>query len=304
MRIDSHAHLGDVLFGKNITFKQNVVRHDEYKFLAMIEENANHMPQELEAIDPNVLKKAILDEEQARNSIATLQNMQNALSKNHVDQIWVLPILPHVGFEEILAASKLDERICPFTCIDFDLGQDAVQKAIQDAENGAVGLKVHPVLQNRHMQDEIILNVLQAWQKTKKPVIFHTYSYEYHHAEESARNSPQYGSNLTFVEVVKTFPSLQMIGAHAGGPFDFGQLLDAKEVKNLYVDISFQAGEVVSQFVDAFGPERVLFGSDWPWGCMETPIQIIKDVCKGDAALERQLFYENAASLIKGGVKS
>ena len=251
-------------------------------------------------MDPIVQEESILNEEHARNNMATLQNMQRSLDKNGVGQIWVLPILPRVSFEEILAASKLDSRIVPFTGIDFSLGDSAVEKVLLDVEKGAGGLKVHPILQQRPMDDELVLRVLDAWRKVKKPVIFHTYEYNYYHPEQMQLNSPQFGSNRKFVNLARQFPDLTMIAAHAGGPFNFPEILEGSDLKNFYVDTSFQSEEVIRTFIKSFGPERVLLGSDWPWGYQEAPIRLIKQATDGDPALLSLMLHENATRILKG----
>ncbi|WP_167320883.1 amidohydrolase family protein [Desulfosudis oleivorans] len=47
-----------------------------------------------------------------------------------------------------------------------------------------------------------------------------------------------------------------------------------------------------------FGPERVLFGSDWLFGNPEPMIKIVKAACRSDAGLARRVFYDNAAQLL------
>jgi predicted TIM-barrel fold metal-dependent hydrolase len=300
LRIDTHAHLGDILFGQNITFKQNVVKRDHHNFLELLEQNDNLPYPGFLEMDPVVQAESILNEEQARNNIATLQNLQMSLDSNHIDQVWVLPVVPRTGFEEILAASKLDDRIVPFTGIDFALGDAAADKVLQDVQRGAKGLKVHPILQQRSMDDPLIAAVLEAWKATGLPVIFHTYRYSYYHPEQEYMNSPQYGSNTMFVELAAKFPEITMIAAHAGGPFDFGEFLEGKALDNLYVDVSFQTAENIRLFVREFGAERVLFGSDWPWGCQETPIRLVEQAADGDKAIEEAVFSGNALRIMKG----
>lgn len=298
MIIDTHTHLGDILFGKNITFRQNVVSRDHHDLLRRLEENDNIPYPEFLETPEDVLMESILNEEQARNNTATLQNMQASMDRNGVDRVWALPILPMTGFEELLAASKLEPRILPFTGIDFALGEAAVDKALADAEKGACGLKVHPILQQRPIDDALTLRTLEAWESTGKPVIFHTYSYQYYHPEQAYMNKPEYGSNTKFVELAARFPKLTMIAAHAGGPFEFGQILDGRDLPNLYVDVSFQAAEAIEMFFEGFGPERVLLGSDWPWGCMETPIRLLKKISDGNPGLADKLLYKNALRLM------
>ena len=223
---DSHAHLGDILYGKNITFKQNVRKRDYHNFLDIIEDNMMLLPEEYYDVDPVVFDESVLNEEQARNSTATLQNMMNSLDENNVTEIWVLPVLPHVSFEEILAASKLDERIVPFTCVDFSLGKDAGAKLLEDVKRGAKGLKLHPILQRVSLLSDEVADALKVWEETGLPVISHTYKYNYFHPEESYMNKPEYGSNFDFLELVSRFGNINFVGAHSGGPKDYGQLLE------------------------------------------------------------------------------
>jgi predicted TIM-barrel fold metal-dependent hydrolase len=41
-----------------------------------------------------------------------------------------------------------------------------------------------------------------------------------------------------------------------------------------------------------------MFASDWPFGNRPPAFRIIKKACRGDKALERRIFYENAADLL------
>lgn len=297
--IDSHAHLGDILWGKNITFKQNVRKRDYHNLLDMLEGNMMMPPAEYESIDTVVFDESMLNEEQARNLTGTLQNMQESLNQNNISGIWVLPVLPHVGFEEILAASMLDSRIVPFTCIDFSLGKEAGRKLLEDVKKGAKGLKIHPVLQRKSLLSDEVAEALRAWESTGKPVICHTYAYNYYHPEESYRNTPEFGSNYDFLKLAEKFPNINFVGAHSGGPMDFAQLWDGENLKNVYVDTSFQSVEVVKEFVTRYGEDKVLFGTDWPWGRQTTPIKVVEEACAGNTQLEEKIFYKNAEKLME-----
>ncbi|MGE5455393.1 MAG: amidohydrolase family protein, partial [Methylocystaceae bacterium] len=47
-----------------------------------------------------------------------------------------------------------------------------------------------------------------------------------------------------------------------------------------------------------FGSDRVLFGSDWPWGSREPHIKIVEIACRGDQGLCQRLLGENARELL------
>ena len=68
--------------------------------------------------------------------------------------------------------------------------------------------------------------------------------------------------------------------------------------KNVMVDTSVQSPAHVRELIHAFGPERVMYASDWPYGNRIPAIKIIKKACKGDSGLEKRIFYENAAELL------
>lgn len=296
--IDAHAHLGDILYGYNIIFKQNIQKRDYHDLLERVEDNLMNELEEFDHMDPEEIEERCLNENHARNGTATLQNMQISLEKNRIGSIWVLPITPHVCFEDILAASLMDKRIVPFTCIDFSLKEQAGNKLIADVKNGAKGLKIHPILQRKSLLSKDVLDALSSWESTRLPVIVHSHPYQYYFPEEAFRNAPEFGSNYDLLNLAEMFPKINFIAAHAGGWLNYGEILKGAHLKNLYVDTSFRKAAVIEQFLESFGPERVMFGSDWPWGRQEAPLQIIKEVCKGDEELENILFHETAMRLI------
>ena len=67
---------------------------------------------------------------------------------------------------------------------------------------------------------------------------------------------------------------------------------------NVMVDTSFQSPGHVRELLAVFGPDRVLFASDWPFGNRKPAVRIVKKACQGDKSLEKRIFYENAASVL------
>ena len=71
--------------------------------------------------------------------------------------------------------------------------------------------------------------------------------------------------------LVRTFPGITFVGAHMGGltaPFeDIIRSLPAAD--NLYLDTSNAAHTLKEtefiRLLDVHGPERIIFGTDWPW---------------------------------------
>ena len=69
---------------------------------------------------------------------------------------------------------------------------------------------------------------------------------------------------------------------------------------NVYVDTTFQHPERMKQLVNAFGSERVLFGSDWPYGDMDLAVDLAKQAFQNesDKKVYARVMRENAKNLL------
>jgi predicted TIM-barrel fold metal-dependent hydrolase len=74
-----------------------------------------------------------------------------------------------------------------------------------------------------------------------------------------------WGPSVTFSPLI---PHLGMLG---GNPADF--LHTFKESKNVYFDTALASPDTVMSFIDRIGYERILFGSDIPFGTMKWELE-------------------------------
>ena len=88
------------------------------------------------------------------------------------------------------------------------------------------------------------------------------------------------------MDVVGRFRGLDFVGAHMGGlaaaPDEL--LATLRPEPNLYLDTS-NAGHVLPpeafvQLVDEHGPDRILFGTDWPWFAHATEVPFVLDLLR------------------------
>jgi predicted TIM-barrel fold metal-dependent hydrolase len=167
-----------------------------------------------------------------------------------------------------------------------------------DVEAGARGLKLHPIIQNVPLTSERTLAAVQAFSAHGLPVLFHCGISSYYFGEERKKEQPRYGEIRYAADLVRTFPSVSFIAGHSG-------LLQVRDVLkllggcgNVWVDTSSQSVAMVRRLITTFGPERVLFASDWPYGNRPPAREIVKHACGGDEGLERRILFENAAELL------
>jgi len=128
------------------------------------------------------------------------------------------------------------------------------------------------------------------------------------HSGLAALLKEQHSRPANFVDVLRSFPGLTLVLAHMAR----GYLDEAVEIMqtypNVYLDTSsaiegtytphMLSDEEAVAMIRRVGPDRVLFGSDWPW------FHPIKDAQRIDslplsAEEKRLVFYENAQRILK-----
>jgi hypothetical protein len=299
MIIDVHSHLGDILYpnGKDLIYKKGAVMkkiHDPQgnnEKLLMRNFGVGKFLYQF-------LLKQATTAQRARNAIATLENLKISLDRAGVDHTVCLPIAPHVTFEDLAEAVLIEKRIIPFTSIDFTREHDIGKKLSEDVKQGARGLKLHPIIQRMPLTGKRTMEVVQTFARFNKPVLVHAGISHYYLKDESEKQSPENG-NIADVEVlVRSFPDVNFIVGHSGLFWQDQVRKKLWDCKNVWVDTSFQSPGIIRKLIRTFGPERVMYASDWPWGFRRPHIKTVKVACKGDSILEKMIFFGNAAGLL------
>ena len=298
--IDVHTHLGDILYpgGGALIEKTGVMK-------AMI-------------FDPITISEALLHRdfgggdglyrlmgrwvtraERARNFTATRENCRKSMDEAGVTHTVCLPIAPYLTFEDLRQAAEKDPGIIPFTSIDYTRSYDVSSELSTHVAEGARGLKLHPAIQNIPLTSKETFAAVEAFAPHGLPVLFHCGYSSYYLDGESHKENPSFSDIHYCRDLVKAFPGVRFIAGHAG-IYQVGDVISMLSgFPNVSVDISFQSPEKIRDLLKSFGPERVMYGSDWPWGGRKTPMKTVKIACRGDLALERKIFYENAARLLR-----
>ena len=113
-------------------------------------------------------------------------------------------------------------------------------------------------------------------------------------------------------DVAREFPNLKLVVAHGGRPF-VEQTIALSLMPNVYVDVSWSLlpltmwPDLIRQLLDAFGPDRVIYGSDANWrepGRLRTRFdecrRILREELRVDATTEAKVLGANAERLIDG----
>jgi len=123
------------------------------------------------------------------------------------------------------------------------------------------------------LRDKTLPALVEKLTKTGKPVIF----------EEELKFTKMFVDS--FQDILLIIPHLGLLG---GDPLDF--LKTFKDKDNIYFDTALASSDTILEFVNTVGPERILFGSDVPFGSMKTELSKILTLPIPDNDKESILF--------------
>jgi predicted TIM-barrel fold metal-dependent hydrolase len=131
------------------------------------------------------------------------------------------------------------------------------------------------------LDDPNLLGLIEKLRMIKKPIVF----------EED------FDFTVKFVDmaddVTLIIPHLGLLG---GNPYDF--LKAFKDNESIYFDTALASRDQIRKFVDTIGPERVLFGSDVPFGSMHSELDKVLSLSLSQEDKEL-LLYKNIIDLAR-----
>ncbi|MBI9083270.1 MAG: amidohydrolase [Desulfobacterales bacterium] len=302
MIIDIHCHLGDILYpgGGRLIWEKGVRKPRGMDLIGVSERSLHSNMGGLAPLLDRLFMDRVTRAERARNATATLENLRAAMAAAGVTRAVAMPIPPHVTFDDLARAADIDEAILPFTGVDFTRPRDLTAELEDHVARGARGLKLHPIIQQRPLDGPDMMAAVETFAPHGLPVLFHCGVSSYYLGEEkTSRQDPDLGQIEGAVCLASAFPGVSFIAGHAG-LFEVNRVMDTLgPLANMSVDISFQSPTTIRKLIRVFGPERVLFASDWPYGNHLPAVRAVQKACGGDRGLERMIFCENAARLLK-----
>lgn len=157
---------------------------------------------------------------------------------------------------------------------------------------GLHGIKLHPDMQLFNIDDERLFPMYDYMQG-KLPFIAHTGDYRH-----------DYSNPLRLKRVMELFPKLEVIAPHFGGWSVFDEAVQLLGAKNCWVDLcssrQMMSEEQFLHYIDAYGTDRVLFGSDFPIWDPKEEAEYLMRLPLSDADKEK-IAYKNAEKILKKG---
>lgn len=165
-----------------------------------------------------------------------------------------------------LAGSRSD--MTAFVAMDpLVLGGEAGAEHLRWAsERGAMGCKIHPVMQRFVPDDPRMDAIFGACEELQVGVIAHA---------GSSRAGREWAAPSAFASLLEAHPNLKLVLAHLGG----GRWRQTCQLAAAYPGVCFDLCEIIawcgapgaptsaemSRMIRELGAERVMFGTDFPW---------------------------------------
>lgn len=227
---------------------------------------------------------------------ATLSGLRASMAAAGVAHAVVVPIATTPAqvpaITDWAAASRAPD-LTLFGSIHPDT-RDPAAAVARMREIGLRGAKFHAESQQCAPDDQRMFPIYAALRDAGMIAFFH--------AGNEIKALPAVGATPgRIARVLAAFPGLTVIAAHMGGYLQWDEAREFLVGREVYFDTSFCLHKLGPQrFMDllrAHGAQRVLFGSDSPWGDQSAAVREISALPLTDDE-RRLVFHDNAARLM------
>lgn len=226
------------------------------------------------------------------------ENLLKRMEEEHVAVSVVLPVVTkpaNAADVNRFAREIMRPNLISFGGLHPDC--DHVQEEIEKLKDmGMAGIKFHPPFQAVKLDEEKYDPMWRHINRLGFPVLIHC---------GSARIKRPYDLYPDgAARIIRLLPDVPVILAHMGGRSmdSEAETLLYRFPENVYVDTAMSAErqekDDFERMVEAMGPERVVFGSDFPYGTQKAAIAFIKN--SGFSETEKALMLGKNAERILG----
>jgi len=273
--IDGHRHVGDGGFLGNRFSASHLI--EEMDRLGI--EQAVILPMGKMPATAEEDKRKLAEMEKANDDYFNRNIVGHAIKKLQTDRM---------DHTEVINAIRLyPTRLVGVYIINPWLGEPELQAAEYAIEQrGFRGLKLHPVVNAFRADDAVVDPVLKLAQRLKVPVMFHT---SFGLGSEPGR----------VAKAAARFPDVNVVMYHPGiGEFYKDAIKAAKEHRNIYLDTAHAEPAALQAFLDQVPAERIIYGTDAPWGQWAKMFDLVREKTKARPDLQRMVMGQNVARLM------
>lgn len=247
---------------------------------------------------------------------ATLSAISTEMKRHDIEKTVVLATyFPHKGSGisnfRLYDWVRTSKKFLMFGSLDFEnyfyQGYNELEEMCQ---RGLIaGIKVYTCYQEIDVMSDKFKMLMTLARDYRLPVMFHT-GYSYATKRKYGRDTVGTPHDAGTLEVVaKHYPETKFIFSHMSKPFFHKMVRVAKENDNVFTDMSglidsaYDQKEIkicieeIKTFVGECGPEKLLFGTDFPVQTHEHSIHFIEKAVRSEED-KQKIYYTNAVQIL------
>ncbi len=158
---------------------------------------------------------------------------------------------------------------------------------------GARGIKLHPAVQMVGPDHRACLRVCRLCGERGLPVFFHCGP-----VDIETRLGRRLSQVYRYEKAIAECPATTFVLGHAGALQYPEAIALAKRYPNVWLELASQSLTGVRCVLGEAPPDRIVFGSDWPFYYLALPLAKVLLATEGNPRLRRDVLHGNAARLL------
>lgn len=256
--------------------------------------NKNFSPERLSALERDLVYGSLT--RGGMRATHTVPNLAREMDELGVVKSIILPIdFPYVSENHAHAAdaAKRDDHLLAYGSV-HPYTPKLRERLDEQAHAGALGVKVHPNVQCVRPDDPRARELYRACGDRNLPVLIHC---------GPVGIEPALGRYLSQVKWyergIAECPHTTFILGHSGAlQFEEALALQQK-YPNVWLETSSQSLTNLRAIVERANPDRVAFGSDWPFYHQAIPLAKLLIATEGRPSLRKKFLFANASRLLR-----
>jgi predicted TIM-barrel fold metal-dependent hydrolase len=229
----------------------------------------------------------------------TVSDLTEAMDEAGVDRALLIAHPPLINNDFVLDRCFEEPRLLPVVNIPIGTARPGNELKSFVAK-GASALKIHPAADGEGADSPRYKALLKTADELGLPVIIHTGCLHTH----LLYKNPDQGQAQRYAPWFETYKNVNFVLAHMNFHEPNIALDLMEEHANVYADTSWQPAEVIGEAVRRVGPERILFGTDWPFVGNNVAVGLarIRDCVESGTVTDEQadqILGANAVKLFK-----
>ncbi len=200
--------------------------------------------------------------------------------------------VPSKHVQETIAAGAERDDVTVFGSVHPRSRKKKV-KLEEQLHAGIVGLKLHPAIQSFHPNDESARELYKLAGDNKVPVIWHCGP-----VGIEPKKARQLSQVANYEIPIQDFPETTFILGHSGALQCKEAVALQKRYANVHLEVSCISLQQMDHVFKNADPERIMFGSDWPFYHPSLQMAKVLILSEGNLALRKRVLYDNAARLL------